>query len=361
MCATQPNDDRSSFDRVLAEYLLRLDRGEFVSEDGFIAEYPEFASGLRSYFAAQRTVGNAVAGTQGLAAQCGAPTAEELPRQFGPYLLLEKLGTGGMSVVYKARNQEEDRIEAVKTLRRDVLHSKQAARRFHREATAAAALAHPNIVSVYRAGEWEGTYFLAMEYVDGPDLASAVRRNGPFNVSVAVSCTIQAARGLAFAHANAVVHRDVKPSNLLIDSTGIVKVLDLGLARIESRTAGTEESSLTELGQIIGTVDFMAPEQAAGAKTAGQSADIYSLGCTLFFLLEGRPPFDDESPLVRLAAHRDRPVPPLTNVHDDVPPELDSIYRWMVAKQPRDRPSNMHQVIRGLEPFAGNRPTGQLG
>jgi serine/threonine protein kinase len=278
-------------------------------------------------------------------------TAEVLPRRFGHYLLLKTLGIGGMGVVYKARHQLTHRIRAVKTLRRGLLASEQARRRFRREARAATSLAGPNVVTVYEAGEWGGILFLAMEYVDGRDLASVVREHGPFSISQAISYTIQTARGLAVAHGHAIVHRDVKPSNLLVDRMGCLKILDLGLARIKA-AADEEESSLTEAGQIIGTLDFMAPEQVIDARHASVAADIYGLGCTFYYLVAGKPPFGDESLGLRLDPHRDRTPPSLQDVCRDVPAEVDSLFFRMLAKRPEDRPSTMDEIVSGLEPFA---------
>ena len=191
-----------------------------------------------------------------------------------------------------------------------------------------------------------------MEFVDGRDLGSEVAEGGPLSTADAVDCILQAARGLAYAHQHGVVHRDVKPANLLRDTAGLVKVADLGLARLTSETSSLN-SSLTQAGSILGTADYIAPEQALDSANVDHRVDIYSLGCTLFFLLAGRPLYSAGSLMALLLKHRDAPIPSLSEARPDVPAELDELYRRMAAKRPEDRYSTMDEVVHALEVVRG--------
>lgn len=265
---------------------------------------------------------------------------------FDEYVVLDKLGAGGMGVVLKAWHRRMDRTVAVKILPASSMQSPEAVQRFYHEARAAARLSHPNIVTAFDASEHQGMHYLVMEYVEGPDLATLVKRSGGLPVEQAVDYTLQTARGLQYAHKQGVIHRDVKPANLLLDREGTVKILDMGLAHIT--TAGDGER-LTQGAQAMGTCDYMAPEQAEDARFADQRSDIYSLGCTLYRLLSAKAPYAGETPIQVLLAHRDKPIPPLRATRDDVPAELDAIYHKMVAKRPEDRYATMAEVIASLE------------
>lgn len=268
----------------------------------------------------------------------------------GPYEVLDKIGAGGMGQVFKARHRHMKRIVALKVLPPSATDWPELVRRFQREVEAAARLQHPNIVMAHDAGEANGIHFLIMEYVDGIDLAALVRSRGPLPAGAAVHYLLQAARALEYAHSQGIIHRDVKPSNLLLDRAGIVKVLDLGVARLDDGDILRE--SLTETGQIMGSVDYMAPEQAADTRKADRRSDIYSLGCTLYFLLANRPIFDGDTTLQRLLAHRELPVPDLRAVRTDLLEALQAVFARMVAKKPEDRQASMKQVIGELEEFA---------
>lgn len=267
---------------------------------------------------------------------------------FGNYLVLEKLGEGGMGMVFKARHRRLNRIVALKVLPPAATKSLEAVKRFHREVEAAARLTHPNIVAAYDAGEEHGVHFLVMEYVAGQDLSRLVKQDGPLSVDRATSCILQAARGLEHAHVSGVVHRDIKPANLLLDDEGTVKILDMGLARLSDADT-VERQELTHTGNIMGTIDYMSPEQALQTKTADARADIYSLGCALHFLVAGRVVFEGDTMMAKLLAHREQAIPPLRSPLGTVPPALDAVFRRMIAKNVADRYQSMGEVIRDLE------------
>jgi serine/threonine protein kinase len=276
---------------------------------------------------------------------------------FGEYLVLDKAGEGGMGQVYKSEHRRMKRIVALKVLPPQTTSSKSLVERFYKEVELAARLAHPNVVTAYDAGESRGLHYLAMEYIDGHTLSDHIKANGPLSVEQAMNCTLQAARGLEYAHSQGIVHRDVKPSNLMVNQRGVVKILDLGLARIEHSLsvpipAGNAE--LTTSGQVLGTVDYMAPEQSYDSRAADHRSDIYSLGCTLYRLLTGHPPFGGETMMQKLLAHREQPIPSLREERGDVPPAVDLLYQRMVAKLPSDRPQSMREVVISLESLTAN-------
>ena len=266
---------------------------------------------------------------------------------LGNYLILDQLGQGGMGLVLKAEHRRMKRLVALKVLSPKVTRTPEALRRFQREVEAAARLTHPNIVIAHDADEASGTHFLVMEYVEGTDLSSLVTKRGPLPLDQALDCILQAARGLEYAHQHGVVHRDIKPSNLLLDRQGTIKILDMGLARLDS--AGGEQDQLTGAGQIMGTVAYMAPEQALDTKHADARADIYSLGVTLWYLLTGRPLFDGGSMVEKLMAHQTKPVPSLRSACPDVSPALEEVFTKMTAKSPETRYQTMTEVIADLE------------
>lgn len=347
-------DDYTPAEAVLAEFLDRTDKGEKLSREEFFASHPEIADELRGYFEDLETVGLALAETQGGTEKIEESGDDEaqFPRDFGAYVLLSRIGAGGMGEVFKAQHRHMERIVAIKTLHGQTLDSPEAIRRFHREVKATAKLSHSNIVTAHDAGEVEGVHFLAMEYVEGQDLHSFVAKRGPVKVASAVKIILQAARGLEFAHQQGVIHRDVKPANLLLAKDRTVKLLDLGLARQDTPVAEndvTGEASLTREGQIMGTVDYMAPEQAADTRQAGVAADIYGLGCTLHFLLTGRSVYLGETMMKRLIAHREQPIPSLCERRQSVPSALDAVFQKMVAKKPEDRQASMTEAIAELE------------
>ncbi|MFO0850871.1 MAG: family 16 glycoside hydrolase [Gemmataceae bacterium] len=268
------------------------------------------------------------------------------------YTDVRELGRGGMGVVYLATNRLLDRPEVLKVVSRQHLGKPGAADRFLREMRAAARLQHPNVVSAYSAAEVGDLLVFAMEYVPGQDLARVVQANGPLPVPVACRYAAQAAAGLQHAFEKGMAHRDVKPSNLILHQDGAkatVKVCDFGLAKA---TAGdTDDTDLTGAGRLLGTPEYLAPEQAADAARADHRADIYGLGCTLYFLLTARPPFRADGLLALIDAHRYETAVPLDQVRGDVPAELAAVVARMLAKNPAARFQTPGEVAKALAPF----------
>ena len=274
---------------------------------------------------------------------------------LGDYTLDERLGTGAMGQVFRARHRKMNRTVAVKILQPALARSVDMVARFHREVQAAARLSHPNIVAALDASEHDGTHFLVMEYVEGIDLARLLKADGPLEVAQAVDYILQAARGLEHAHAEGIIHRDIKPGNLLVDRRNVVKLLDLGAARMGNswgEPIDDDDDGLTHTGSILGTVDYMAPEQALNLRHSDARSDIYSLGCTLYRLLTNQRLFPGETVLERMLGHRELPAPRLGDVLPGVPESLTAVFARMVAKRPEDRYPSMSDVVHDLEQVA---------
>ncbi len=267
---------------------------------------------------------------------------------IGRYIVLDKLGAGGMGMVFKARHRRLKQVVALKILPPSLTRNPELVQRFHREAETAAKLNHCNLVRAIDADEAGGMHFLVMEFVDGTNLSKLVKTRGVQSPAKALDTIIQAAQGLAVAHDEGIVHRDIKPSNLMIDASGVVKILDLGLARLDNEQS-SDGGAITLSGTLMGTVDYMSPEQAFDPRLANARSDMYSLGCTLHFLLTASAVYDGASLMQRLLAHRDQPVPSLRMRRPDVSVALDELFQKMVAKDPNDRPSSMIELIDRLE------------
>ncbi|MCA9082899.1 MAG: DUF1080 domain-containing protein, partial [Planctomycetaceae bacterium] len=267
---------------------------------------------------------------------------------LGSYVIEDKLGEGGMGMVFKARHQHMDRHVAIKVLSPKLTKNADLLKRFRREVKALAALSHGNIVIAYDAGEARGIHFLAMQYVEGTDLSSLVKSRGPLSVNRTLDYMIQAGRGLQYAHERSIIHRDVKPANMLLDAEGVVRILDMGLASFETEDV-EKQSQLTATGQVMGTVDFMAPEQALNTRDADARSDIYSLGCSVYYLLTGKAIYNGDTQLSRLMAHQSQPIPLLPPKVLQQSPQLDAVYRKLVAKQPQDRYQSMAEALAALE------------
>ena len=260
---------------------------------------------------------------------------------LGKYRLLSLLGKGGMSSVYLAEHTLMRRRCALKVLPTKRVHDSSYLARFHREAQAVASLDHPNIVRAYdvdhQADRENEIHFLVMEYVEGDSLQELVQKNGTCSFLNAAEYIRQSALGLHHAHESGMVHRDVKPGNLLVDLNGTVKVLDLGLARFFTGEEEGESLTVAHDEKVLGTADYLAPEQALDSHTVDARADIYGLGCTMFFLLTGRPPFIEGTLTQRLMAHQTKTPPTVESLRPDTPAALADILRTMMAKKAEDR------------------------
>lgn len=263
---------------------------------------------------------------------------------FANYLLVEQLGSGASGHVFKGKHKTSGRLAAIKVLAAETAADPKALKRFQREVEAAGRLAHKNIVQSFDAGEWNGQHYLVMDYVDGCDMASLVKSGGPLKVETACGYIVQAAQGLRYAHEQGVVHRDIKPGNLLLDKNGAVRILDLGLVRFSDSGDG-----LTATQQVMGTVDYMSPEQAADTKRADARCDIYSLGATLWYFLMGKKLYEAKGVVERIMLHRSAPIPSLCEARPEVPRWVDDVFRKMVAKRVDDRFQTMADVIRAFE------------
>jgi serine/threonine protein kinase len=274
---------------------------------------------------------------------------------LGSYRILDRLGEGGMGQIFKAHHVSMDRTIALKIIPKDRMSDPTAVSRFQREVRAVAKLSHPNIVIAFEVNQVGHTPFLAMEYVEGIDLARLVQQSGPLSIPRACEYIRQAAIGLQHAHERGLVHRDIKPGNLMVtrrDPNGppVIKILDFGLARFESDSANA--ARLTQLGKIVGTVDFMAPEQAQDPRTADIRADIYSLGCSLFYLLTGKPPFPGEDAVEKISARVLGDASSVRQVRPEVSPALERVIAKMMARNAGDRNQTPGEVAKALEPYS---------
>jgi serine/threonine-protein kinase len=273
---------------------------------------------------------------------------------LGSYIILEQLGEGGMGQVLKARHRNMGRIVALKIIREERLKRPDALRRFQREVRAVAALNHPHIVHAYDADQIGNTHLLVMEYIEGAiDLARLVKKNGPLPVDQACEYIRQAALGLQHAFERGLVHRDIKPANLLLTIGGkVLKVLDMGLARLDPIQAINEQSSvMTQVGSIMGTPDFIAPEQAMDSHTVDTRADLYSLGCTLYYLLTGRAPFAGGTMMEKLMKQQLEEPRPVEQFRPEVPTGVAIILRKLMAKKPQNRYQTPAELVTALTPW----------
>lgn len=289
--------------------------------------------------------------------------------ELGGYEIKATLGKGGMGTVYMARQKSLDRYVALKVLPAEMAANPEFLARFTREALAAAQLTHHNVVQVYDVGSEDNTHFISMEYVRGTNLGEMVRRDGRLQVDDAVGYVLQAARALKYAHDHGIIHRDIKPDNLLLNDLGVVKVADLGLAKFHHAHEGGENAQvalepegalniaiagdITLKAVAMGTPAYMPPEQARDAAHVDARADQYALGCTLYYLITGKPPFSGTTAFEIITKHLKEPVPPLETHVRGVPTTLKAIIERMLAKDPDDRYPSMQEVIQDLEAYLG--------
>jgi serine/threonine protein kinase len=285
--------------------------------------------------------------------------------QLGQYRILDQLGQGGMGRVFKAVHQTMNRIVALKVVTSQLVKTEQGRQLFMREVRAAARLMHPNIVTAYDANQISDRHFMVMEFVDGPNLEQLVREQGPLPVGQACDFVRQAAQGLQFALENHMVHRDIKPANLLVqrasgsarDTQCIVKILDFGLARLHQRNPNDEpgtQTILTKANTVMGTPDFLSPEQARDLHKVDIRSDLYSLGCTFYYLLTGRLPFPGGTTLEKLVRHGTEEPTPVESLRPEVPAAMAAIVRRLMAKQPAERFQTPAELAAALAPFAVN-------
>jgi serine/threonine protein kinase len=270
---------------------------------------------------------------------------------LGPYRLLDPIGEGGMGQVFKAHHVSMDRLVAIKIISKEHVANPVLVSRFYREARAVAKLSHPNIVIAYDVNQIGDTHFFVMEFVDGVNFARLVEQTGPLPIAKACEYIRQAAAGLQHAHEKGLVHRDIKPSNLLVARPNpgrppLIKILDFGLARFDSENP--QGTRLTKVGKVVGTVEYIAPEQAQSARTADIRADVYSLGCSLFYLLTGSPPFPGEDPIQIIKAKLVADVPSVRTIRPDVPAVLEKVVARMTARNPADRYHTPGEVVKVL-------------
>jgi serine/threonine-protein kinase len=269
------------------------------------------------------------------------------------YKIVSRLGAGGMADVFLAEDEQLGRNVALKLLYQRFAEDPGFVERFRREAQAAAGLQHPNVVSVYDRGAYDGTYYIAMEYLPGRSLKQLIRLQAPLDPVRAIDLTLQILKAARFAHRRGVIHRDLKPHNVIVDDSDNAKVTDFGIAR-----AGA--SDMTETGSIMGTAQYLSPEQAQGhAVSAG--SDLYSIGVVLYEMLTGRVPFDAESAVSIALKHVSEAPPPMTVLNPQVPPELEQIVMWALNKNPVDRPANADQFITALEQARAALLSGERG
>lgn len=274
--------------------------------------------------------------------------------QLGNYRLLRPLGKGGMGVVFLAQHNVMKKLSALKILPALAAKDQRRIERFKEEARASATLEHPGIVQAYDFAEADGKLFIVMEYIAGIDLHRAVIKDGVMSPSESLDAIVQTTDALAHAHQRGIIHRDIKPSNLLLRNDGVIKVSDMGLARIGFASAENSDSP----NRLTGTADFIAPEQAIDSQTVDARADIYSLGCTWYFLLVGKPPYSGTSVMQRLAKHQTAPVPPVSEHRSDCPSAMVSLIQKMMAKRPEDRPASAVELLNQLKRMAGGKSKG---
>ncbi len=378
-------------DEALADFMQRLDRGEPMDRERFLADHPELADELRAYFAACDAVAEVAGGGLPPTARLVYPTqpaAEWSPapaRSFGDYEVIEELARGGMGVIYKARQYvgttlpRPYRLVALKMIRGGPAAAPLEVRRFQREAEAVARLDHPHIVPVYEVGEHDGQHYFSMKLVEGGSLAQHLAdyrlpirnaKTGRDSEGVAwtpaeiaarkgrsVALMANVAHAVHYAHQHGVLHRDLKPANILLDASGEPHVTDFGLAkRLPLAEGSTADGPLTQSGLIVGTPNYMAPEQARGGAPPSTAADVHSLGAILYELLTGRPPFREATPLATLMKLLDAEPTPPRALNALVEADLETICLKCLRKEPGNRYGSARELAEELERWRAGEP-----
>jgi serine/threonine-protein kinase len=281
---------------------------------------------------------------------------------LGQYRILDQLGRGGMGRVYKAEHTTMGRLVALKILSSRLVQTARAQELFLREVRAAGRVVHPNLVTAFDAGQFRNRFFLVLEFIDGPNLDQLVRQQGPLSVGLACDFIRQAALGLDHAHQLGLVHRDVKPSNLLVQrgnekasGRSVIKISDFGLARLHEPDIHPDEALgtiLTKANMVMGTPDFLSPEQARNLHNVDLRSDLYSLGCTFYFLLTGQVPFPGGTTVEKVIRHTTEPPTPVTRLRPDVPLPVAAVVHRLLGKAPDDRYPSAAEVVNVLNPFA---------
>ncbi|HYT94778.1 MAG TPA: serine/threonine-protein kinase, partial [Gemmataceae bacterium] len=364
--SSPPNSsEQSLLEEVLGEYMERLDRGEVVDQEHLLTRYPELAEELRSYFAAGAEIerlrrhGRRGAPTVSRSrAQlesrepAEAPVAEGTPGCVDDYELLEQIGEGGMGVIYKARQLSLSRLVALKMIRAERVGSLPDLLRFRSEAEAVASLDHPHIVPIYDVGAHQGQPFFSMKLIEGGSLAEHLSRFAA-DLRAGVALLATAARAVHYAHQRGFLHRDLKPGNILLDAEGRPHVTDFGL--VKRLTPRIGEASLTQQGIIVGTPNYMAPEQAA-AREVSTAADVYSLGAILYELLTERPPFYADTPLATLLLLLEGEPPPPRSRNRRVDRDLETICLKCLQREPGKRYPSAEALAEDLEHWLRDEP-----
>lgn len=317
----------------LASYLDRRDASEHLAPDRRAVLEDMVRDGLLTNFQAEQLLQGKSTGFT-----------------IGPFRILERIGVGGMGHVYLCEDTAQPRRVAVKVLPPAKADQPAALGRFYREARAAACLGHPNIVRTHEINQDGNLHYIVMDYVEGSNLLDIVKKFGPLDIGRSVSYALQVARGLDHAFRNGIVHRDVKPGNILIDRQGVARILDMGLARFYK-----DHTDLLTLKYddrvVLGTADYVAPEQVANSHGVDIRADIYALGATLYFLLAGQPPFPIGTVSQKLLWHRTKEPAPVEQVRPEVPRDLAALVALMMSKDPQERFQTPAQVVAELEPW----------
>lgn len=270
------------------------------------------------------------------------------------YKIGPQLGAGGMGVVYRAEHRLMERSVAIKVISPRLVSHAKTVERFRQEVKAAAKLSHRNIVAAYDADQVGALHFLVMEFVEGSSLDLVVKEKGRLPIKQASSFILQSALGLQHAHENGMVHRDIKPQNLMLTPQGQIKILDFGLARLAAESDDEKQTELTAVGVTVGTPDYMSPEQARNSRKVDSRSDIYSLGCTFYFLLTGQPLFPEGSALEKVVAHIEREPVSVTQLRKDIPAEIADVLQRMLEKEPGKRYQTPAEVAEDLKSFLKN-------